>query len=84
MTPVKRSDRKRTIVLLSPGIAVLLLAAGCAGLPQRPVARSECLPPRTQLCEPFGPESRCRCADPAAVKRALAGLGALPADLRRW
>ena len=85
MTTDHRSEQKRTIVLFILAAATMLLATGCAGVPQRLAARPDCPPPRTLLCEPFGPESRCRCADAGAVSRSLAGLGgALAADFRRW
>jgi hypothetical protein len=84
MTTDHRAEQKRTLVLFILGAATILLAAGCAGVPQHLAARPYCPPPLTLLCEPFGPESRCRCADTVAVSRALAGLGvALPADFRR-
>jgi hypothetical protein len=85
MTIHDRSAQKRTIVLFTAAMAVALLATGCAGLPQTLARQTDCPPARTLLCEEFGPESRCHCADTATVSRSLAGLGVgLQNDFRRW
>jgi len=75
---------KSTIVrfiLLSAG---LVAASGCSTLPRQASHAEPCPPVRTLVCEPFGSETRCTCADSSRVDRQLDRLGPTALGLNAW
>lgn len=69
-----RLPRKSTIVrFLIPLVAAL--SSACTGLPPRAAVDADCPPASLRICEDFGPESRCECADLRALDRTLGRLG---------
>ncbi len=63
--------KKRTIVrFIINGLGALALT-GCASMPDADTAAAACPPVRTLVCESFGRQTRCTCADAARVDRDL-------------
>lgn len=75
MTKATRSTRKSTIVLFLVSATTAVLAAGCGSLPERAGLHAPCPAVATLVCEDFGPESRCTCADRGVIDRELSRFG---------
>jgi hypothetical protein len=75
--------KNRTIVLLLI-LSAAVFVLGCTAAAPIPVTGTACPPEAIRLCEVFGPEMRCRCADRPALQRALGDSGWADYGMPAW